>query len=338
MNKDKISAQDIIDALAAKADITKLLAEEFFKVLIATIEEALQANDSVKIKDLGTFKLHWIAPRKSVNVQTGEDIVIEGYYKVVFTPDKDLKELVNKPFAHLESVVLDDEENNKKSQEEANPLSSLTEQAGEIKGLLSEINSMSPQKEKNMEKETPKKKEEKRINASDLVIEKKEKKRIWLWVLLIVLLLLLTSVICYFACMPVQHWVNKNFFGCDTAVCDTAKEKSNLAEDWFGTSQEEVVVIDEFQIAFDNRFNDMEYAVVEKLRHGSRLAYLAEKYYGSPYFWVYIYEANADHISDPDNVLEGTSVRIPKMDPLLVDANSQRALDAAWELRGKYLK
>ena len=105
MNKEKISSQEIIDLVASKASVSKRAAEEFLKVMIASVEEALLAGEVVKIKNFGTFKLQWNEPRKSVNIQTGEEIMLIGYYKVVFIPDAVLKEQVNEPFAHLEPAT-----------------------------------------------------------------------------------------------------------------------------------------------------------------------------------------------------------------------------------------
>ncbi|HET7734038.1 MAG TPA: HU family DNA-binding protein [Paludibacter sp.] len=148
MNKEKISSQEIIDLVASKAAVSKRAAEEFLKVMIATIEEALLAGDVVKIKNFGTFKLQWNEPRKSVNVQTGEEIILQGYHKVTFTPETSLKDIVNEPFAHLEPVQLDGENEfvipEKKEEEALDPLRIFTEQASEIKDLLSEINALSP--------------------------------------------------------------------------------------------------------------------------------------------------------------------------------------------------
>jgi len=151
MNKDKISSQEIIDLVAAKASVSKRAAEEFLKVMIGTIEEALLAGELVKIKNFGTFKLQWNEPRKSVNVQTGEEIIIAGYNKVSFAPDTLLKDLVNEPFAHLEPVELDSENNaveTQKPDEISDPLRIFTEQASEIKSLISEINALSTKSDK----------------------------------------------------------------------------------------------------------------------------------------------------------------------------------------------
>jgi len=151
MYKEKISAQDITDYLASKASVSKRAAEEFLKAFIASVEEALLAGESVKIKNFGTFKLQWNEARKSVNVQTGEEILLAAYPKVTFTPETILRDLVNEPFAHLEPVELDANPNevteeDQPADDEAQalePLRIFTEQATEIRGLLSEIQALS---------------------------------------------------------------------------------------------------------------------------------------------------------------------------------------------------
>ena len=369
MNKDKISVQDVIDSLATKTDITKQQADDFFKVLISTIEEALLANDFVKIKNLGTFKLNWVAPRKSVNVQTGEDIEIDGFYRVVFTPEKNLKELVNKPFAHLESVTLDGEE----PQKELNPMASLTAQAGTIKTLLTEIQSMSDnetaenQEEKQpetvitkmeeeqhktiitkMEEET-KTKQVERPNYHEYEPEEKKKKRTGWWISLGILLVLGVLVVLYF--IPpqnnaFQHKVNKIIFGYDTAEFDAIRaraaarmEKQRIADYQQEETEQEVQPAeqDDFSRAFENRLNNPEILTTVRLNYGSRLAHLAQVHFGSPHFWVYIYEVNRDVVTNPSVIPVGVMIRIPKIDPLLLDLDNPRSMEVIRELRQKYL-
>ncbi|MFT4223811.1 HU family DNA-binding protein [Dysgonomonas sp.] len=105
---ERLSLQDLIDLLAKKKEMTKKDAETFLRELIAVITENIEANESVKIKDFGTFKLVKVNARKSVDVNTGEAIEIAAHYKLSFNPDKLLKEAVNRPFAHFESVVLEE--------------------------------------------------------------------------------------------------------------------------------------------------------------------------------------------------------------------------------------
>ena len=152
MIKDKISSQEIIELIAIKASISKRAAEDFLKALFLSIEEALLLGESVKIKQLGTFKLQWIEPRKSVNVRNGEDVVLAGYYKVNFAPESALKAIVNEPFAHLEAVELDGQQKEHAQSTEMtevgiDPLRLFTEQASEISSLLSEIQALSNDKQ-----------------------------------------------------------------------------------------------------------------------------------------------------------------------------------------------
>ncbi len=159
MSKDKISSQEMVEQIATKLSVSKRVAEEFLKSLFSEIEEALLKGESVKIKNLGTFKMQWNEPRKSVNVQTGEVIIIDGYNKVTFTPDSDLKEAINEPYAHLESVELDGQEVpsfeiEKPIIQTPETLRNLTEQASEIKDILSEIQSLSAKQQESKPIET----------------------------------------------------------------------------------------------------------------------------------------------------------------------------------------
>lgn len=105
---ERLTLQDLIDLLAEKQGRTKKDAESFLRELFAVITENIENNESVKIKDFGTFKLVKVNARKSVDVNTGESIEIPSHYKLSFIPDKSLKEAVNRPFAHFESVLLED--------------------------------------------------------------------------------------------------------------------------------------------------------------------------------------------------------------------------------------
>jgi len=147
MSKEKISSQEIIDLVSSKSLVSKRVAEEFLKAMISSVEEALLSGDLVKIKNLGTFKLQWNEPRKSVNVQTGEEILLSGYHKVTFTPDAVLRDAVNEPFAHLSPVELESENPApipESADVDLDPLRIFTDQAAEIKDLISEIQALSP--------------------------------------------------------------------------------------------------------------------------------------------------------------------------------------------------
>ena len=104
----KRQIQDLTDLLAAKHSMTKKDAEAFVKEFFLLIEQALENEKTVKIKGLGTFKLIDVDSRESVNVNTGERFQIKGHTKVSFSPDANLRDTINKPFAHFETVVLNE--------------------------------------------------------------------------------------------------------------------------------------------------------------------------------------------------------------------------------------
>jgi nucleoid DNA-binding protein/nucleoid-associated protein YgaU len=100
--------QDLVELLSEKNDMTKKNADAFLRCMFDLIEEALTNEKYVKIKGLGTFKLTEVDSRESMNVNTGERIEIQGHTKISFTPDTTMKELINKPFSHFETVILND--------------------------------------------------------------------------------------------------------------------------------------------------------------------------------------------------------------------------------------
>lgn len=104
----KISLSDLAQRLAEKSGISLQDAELFIRKMFDVANEGLQSDKLVKMKWLGTFKVMAVKDRESVDVNTGERIIIEGRDKISFTPDNILKEIVNRPFAQFETVVVND--------------------------------------------------------------------------------------------------------------------------------------------------------------------------------------------------------------------------------------
>lgn len=102
----KVLIQDLADGLVLRRGLPKKDADVFVRSVFEIIGEYLQTDKIVKVKGLGTFKLVTVDSRESVDVNTGERIVIKEYTKINFTPDPVLRDAVNKPFAQFETVVL----------------------------------------------------------------------------------------------------------------------------------------------------------------------------------------------------------------------------------------
>lgn len=104
----KSAIQLITSALAKQHNLSADDAAAFVDAFFDIISSELKNGNQVKIKGLGTFKVQAVKPRESVNVNTGERVLIEGHDKISFTPDTVMKELVNKPFSQFETVVIND--------------------------------------------------------------------------------------------------------------------------------------------------------------------------------------------------------------------------------------
>ena len=127
--------KDIARCLVDKHGLKVADAEHFIALMIDVINDGVQRERQVKIKGLGTFKLTSVSSRESVDVNTGERIVIEGRDKISFTPDNAMKELVNRPFSQFETVVVNEgvelEDEFDEQLEESTPVEEKTESVEE---------------------------------------------------------------------------------------------------------------------------------------------------------------------------------------------------------------
>lgn len=105
----KITFPELIELLATATGTSKRMSELFLKELFATVSQALIDGENVRIKNLGQFKLETVKSRKSVSVNTGQEVEIPSHNRLVFTPAKTLADALNEPFAHFETIVLSDE-------------------------------------------------------------------------------------------------------------------------------------------------------------------------------------------------------------------------------------
>ena len=106
MSKSSLSV--LAKAVASKRGLTQAEAERFIATMFEVVGDGIQEDKLLKMKWLGTFKITSVKDRESVDVNTGERILIEGRDKISFTPDNILKEIINKPFAQFETVVVND--------------------------------------------------------------------------------------------------------------------------------------------------------------------------------------------------------------------------------------
>lgn len=157
---EKINSKELAKLMASHPGVSLQASNAFLEAFQDVFEEALLRDKVVKVNGVGTFKLVWHAPRKSVNVRTGDEMEIAGHYKISFLPDGDWNTKVNEPMAHLEAVELPGEgdviavptdtvedidsempleENGGKADDYVLPMEHLNEQVTEVKSLLAGI-------------------------------------------------------------------------------------------------------------------------------------------------------------------------------------------------------
>ena len=439
----KITNAAILSAFRKKMDLNKQDVSAFADAFQSIFQEALLRDKIVKISGLGTFKLLLVESRKSVNVNTGENIEIAEHYKLTFTPETSLKNIVNQPLEHLETVELSSNEieiahveiPSKPEATQDNiddPLQKLAEQALELKDILADIQGFSiqtqavdnqissdvsplellsssqPSEQDSLQSNEPEAEQPaevpkpitepvaeqpteepksqfvnepqvagvtshtaplvsaqdvvSKINSEDSHSTRKHSKA-WIWVAII----LLFAIVGLLAYQNIDYFLPPAGIEFDSIIADSsliadaepvtdtitpASVDSLVLEeatvDSLNLTQpaEPSILIDKTSPIYSEQFSDLfnqtreytEFIDTISLNEGSRLTWISLKYLGHKDFWVYIYEANMDVISDPNSIRIGTILRIPKLNPALIDVANNQCFEYAKHLHDVYVK
>lgn len=339
MANDKLTWTELRKAVAEYANTSEQEAGQFLNALLEGVVEGLKTDKQVKIKGLGSFSLKAVAPRKSVNIATGETFTIEGYNKLTFSAESMLKESVEKRLEQPKTEAVMAEINN-------DPIKKLGEQATEIVDILAElgqaVNKPSMEEEEvlevpNVSKEEieetteepapepidePKEEvaEEPAEEVTEEQVEEVVEERVeepakeepiqeptckptckcHKWVCWVIGALLLLGIV-----------------GTGVYFRATLMQWWQCMQDCQPTTEEvtvveEVVEVKELTLAEKPR-EYVNFIGIEQVGKDSRLAWIAYKYYAQKDLWVFIYEANRDIIKHPSHVREGQVIRIPEL-------------------------
>ena len=338
MANDKLTWVELRKVVAETAHISEQEAGQFLNALLEGVMEGLKADKQVKIKGIGTFALKAVAPRKSVNIATGESITIEGYNKLTFNAESVLKENVEKRLEQPKTEAVVAELVN-------DPIKKLGEQADEIVDILAELGQAVKTENEEVKTENEEVKTEneevkteneevktengkvKTENEETEPVEEpveevleeimEEEKPIdeeptdkptckptckchkWVcWVIGALLLLGIVGTGVYFRATLIQWWQ------CMQDCQPVVEEVEDILE------VEEVPVV---VTLADKPREYVNFMKIEEVGKDSRLAWIAYKYYGQKDLWVFIYEANRDIISHPSKVRPGQYIRIPEL-------------------------
>ena len=353
---DKLSWTELRRLLANRAGVSEKEANLFLNAFNAQIVEALKQDKQVKINGLGTFKLQAVAPRKSVNVTTGEEIIIEGYNKIAFTPEVGVKELVEKT-----SLGAEQSPTVSPATETIDPLQKLGEQAAEIVDLLADLGQAVkeeayPQpllegkgeesgevKEESQEaypQPLPEGKGEEsgEVKVKEVKVEEVKEKKSHIGRNICIAILL---------CLLIAGGVGYYFFPQYIAKCvDWAKalippaETTCVVTDTISSIQEVIVtdtIAEEIIPNADTCAIEVpiyeELITIEPMHKNSRLAWMAMRYYGAKIYWPYLYDANKDCINNPNDIEVGTPIRVPRLTEAQLDTTLQSTINTLQYLR-----
>ncbi len=325
MANDKLTWTELRKAVAEYANTSEQEAGQFLSALLEGVVEGLKTDKQVKIKGLGSFALKSVAPRKSVNIATGETFTIEGYNKLTFSAESMLKESVEKRLEQPKTEALMAELN-------PDPLKKLGEQANEIVDILAELGQAvnteaypQPLPEGRGDEEPAEEVTEEPIEESveevvkepiEEPVEEPAKEepiqeptckptcKCHKWVCWLIGALVLLGIIgtgVYFRATLAQWW--QCMQDCQPTI-EEVQEEDSL----------EVQEVTEAAISLADKPREyVNFIGIERVGKDSRLAWIAYKYYAQKDLWVFIYEANRDLIKNPAIVREGQVIRIPEL-------------------------
>ena len=367
---NRLSIQDLALILSEQTGKSTEEALRFLQEFIAVVSEGVYNDKLVKVKGLGTFKIIRVEERASVSVNSGERFVIPSHYKFTFTPDKELKELVNKPFSLFDTVELNEEvdfsdvdvsaetsgaeEAADDSSEEILP-DGIPEQAIEAPQTPEPEVKPEPAVEEEAAPQEDAKAEPKPAEPVSSVSGYKEYRRKRrrsasrkLLFPIACLFVVIVLGIVYIVCLSGRTTVNKNWeppmaevgnptpeAGMNPVPADstgvTPPDSASLATD---------SVVAEPPVVEENHPEETpksDILALVTIKAGDRLASFAKQYYGHKFFWVYIYQYNQDIISDPNNIPIGTELRIPDPGLYGIDATDRSSIDKAAALQSQIL-
>lgn len=374
---DKLSWTDLRRVLASRADVSEQKAGAFLNAIQSQLVEALKSEKQVKINGLGTFKVQAVAPRKSVNVNTGEEIIIEGYNKLVFAPESGVKELIEKgEMTKMESPETNDQP------KEIDPLKKLGAQAEEIVDILGDLGQsplplsdqeQEPVVEPVSELEPIVVPESEPVVVSEpepeIIVQKPKKKSHFLrdTLICIVILLMLLLVGYFFLRQQIGDILQsliqpnetevvadttENVMPVEEEQIEVAEEASQDVELGEATENEDIDNIPDGRIPKEQIMAEWmeasrsmspaeskypELITTEPMHEASRLTWMAKRYYGAKIYWPYLFDANQNVISDANRIDVGTPIRVPKLTTLQLDTTNAETMATLEKLREEAL-
>lgn len=356
---EKITLPGIVARLSQRTGDTKRQSEDFIKELFQLIAAELERGESVRVRALGIFKTIEVEPRKSVNVNTGEETVISGHRKVIFVPAKEIAALVNEPFAMFQTIELPDDVTFEEPEEAVgSEEAAAIEEPQEPDDTYKTYNSDSPQQEQPgpapepepepvPEPEPESDSDSVYLVPEDVSIEPAPviRKRFWPGFAAG----FFAACVCGVVGWAVADFVyfHKFFSHADNkpetqavaaAVVDSTAVNDSMKQQITASTTEKQPVRDsvkdsdepELRTAAPTQPSDAKvYDTITKSRY---LTTMAKDHYGNYHLWPYIYKENERFLGHPDRIRPGTKVIVPSLSKYGVNPHSKADIEKAKKL------
>ena len=377
MANDKITWVELRKLVAQNASLPEQEVSRFLDALLDAIIAGLKEDKQVKIKGIGTFSIKAVAPRKSVNIATGEAFTIEGYNKLTFNAEAALKENVEKRLEQPKTteVVADILQD---------PIQKLGEQADEIVDILADLGqapvhdtpSLSEEatntenmveepiqeeiihdkiEEFSVEEESAEDPKNSQIVSAEeektasktvtptVIIHPKCFCNCWKWIGWTLLSLLVFGFIgaaCYHCRDIIQWWQctsNSQQTEAEETIITTIEEPICVEEETF-VEQEVVEEVTPAVVPLAEQPREYtDFIATEVVTDGSRLTWIAYKHYGNKDLWVFIYEANRKLIDNPNQLRMNQEIQVPALNERLLDLSDPEVRQLVDDLAQQYL-
>jgi len=343
----KITFQQLIDEFSVSTGRTKAFSKKFIKDVFITIQEGLRRDENVNIKGLGIFKLQEVAERETVNPKTGKTSLIPAHKKVVFKPEKALREKVNEKYAKLKTKKIKKKETPKPLPEVAvvPPVEKQIEKEQLTFGKS--VSQPKIQAKKATPPPSPAPSKDSKKIMPTFVIEEKKKKSAWRWLLPLLLLILIFVAIYivptkFDSIEKLAFWRNWDWSKdtipnhptvVETTVVETEIIPVEIAESVFIQAPIPKLQVTEIPPAelkepiLDKKEHDVppvktsepalksddETSLIHIIKPGNTLWGLSRQYYTRTSLWPNIYRKNVETLRTPDLLIVGRKLLIPEL-------------------------
>lgn len=347
---NRLTLNEVAGLLAEKTGRKKKDCEQFLREFTSVVTEGAFTDRIAKVSGLGTFKIVEVEDRESIHVNTGERFLIPGHFKFNYLPDRELKELVNKPFSFFDTTEINDgvdiQELEATPQEEEEIFASVIEEDLSPQPEEPENTVLPVEEQEITVKELPaeEEKEEAVIDIAEPALEeipeqvqtttnettpeppqKGAAKISWI-TFLVSAIVILAGVFTYLYLTP-----------SDVSESPAVSQLSEPAPEPL-VEEEVIAAITQEDTGSESTEAEQPDVIARiKIKPGNLLTVIALEHYGSKVFWVYIYDYNKELIKNPNNVPIGTELAIPAPRLYGIDVNDPTSVEKASALQTKII-